>query len=206
MFNREKLANAAIEVALRKIKLKSNNNFKNSRNDRVLIGRQIRSNKVRCIDKNNDNLGVIDTFEALRLAEECSMDLIQVSKDAHGIPTCKILDYGKYKYDLSKKEKTAAKKQRESVSKVKEIKLRPSTDTNDLNIKISKAEQFLSAGHRVKITVVFKGRELSHKSLGFDTLNYFIDNLDGDIDVLNSPSMDGRILSALVSLKKAQIA
>lgn len=188
------------------LKLKQNNKFKNNNISRVPVGKYIRSQKVRCIDKNNDNIGVINTVDALRLAEESGMELVQVSKGSDDIPTCKILDYGKYKYDQSKKQKASAKKQRESLSKIKEIKLRPSTDINDLKIKSSKAEAFLSEGHKVKVTVVFRGRELSHKEVGFDTLNNFIISLGDDIDLLNAPSMDGRILSAMISLKKVQIA
>ena len=187
--------------------MRQNKKFRNS-SSRTPVGKYIKSYQVRCIDKDNNNLGVISTADALRLAADSGMELVQVSKnDDSDIPICRILDYGKYKYDQSKKQKAAAKKQRESLSKVKEIKLRPSTDVNDLKIKAGKAGAFLEDGHKVKVTVVFRGRELAHKSVGFDTLSNFIASLGDDIDLLNTPSMDGRILSAMIALKKkVQIA
>ena len=160
----------------------------------------IRARKVIVIDKDNNNIGTLSISEAIKMAQDNGLDLVQVSKVGEEIPTCRILDYGKYKYEQDKKKKMAAKKQRESLSKVKEIKLRPSTDINDLKIKAAKTEEFINEGHRVKITVVFKGRELSHREIGYETLNTFV-SLCSNAEPVSSPSIDGRILSTMLSKK-----
>jgi translation initiation factor IF-3 len=165
----------------------------------TLIGRGIFAPKVLCIDKDNNNLGVINTADALKIAQQQGLDLVQVSDGSP--PTCKIIDYGKYKYELSKKQKEAARKQREAASRVKEIKLRPSTDTNDLKIKAERAAEFLEEGHRVKITVMFKGREMAHKEIGFNTLNEFIAMVP-NLSTSDAPSIEGRILSVMCFKKK----
>ena len=168
----------------------------------IPFGRNIRANKVLCIDQDNNNLGIIDLFQALKLAENSGLDLVQVAPPIKGgVPTCKIVDLGKYRYELSKKQKALAKKQRESASKIKEIKFRPSTDINDLKIKANQAQEFLDAGDKVKITITFKGRELSYKEIGYDTLNSFL-SLISDIETISQPSMDGRFLCAII--KKSQ--
>lgn len=164
----------------------------------------IRARKVIVIDKDNNNIGAFSISEAIKMAQDSGLDLVQVSKVGEEVPTCRILDYGKYKYEQDKKKKVAAKKQRESLSKVKEIKLRPSTDLNDLKIKASKTEEFINDGHKVKVTVVFKGRELSHREIGYETLNTFI-SLCSNAEQTSSPIIDGRVLSTLLS-KKAQVA
>jgi translation initiation factor IF-3 len=117
------------------------------------------------------------------------------------VPICRIVEYGKFKYELSKKKKETAKKQRESTIKTKEIKFRPSTDENDLKTKADKVEKFLNEGDRVKITIMFRGREITHKEVGIETLNKFIDMIP-NIELINEPSMQGRILSTLVGRKK----
>lgn len=147
------------------------------KNDRVYINQSIRVPKVLCIGEQGDNLGVLDTFEALKIAQKEGLDLVQMSPPTRDRPpTCKIMDYDKYRFEMSKKQKEADKKQREQkvLSEPKEIKFRPTTDTNDLQIKAKKAEEFLSDGFKVKVSIVFKGRELSHKEVAYQTLNNFM--------------------------------
>lgn len=164
----------------------------------IPVGYKIRAREVRCIDHNNNNLGIINIKEALELAKSVELDLIQISKDA--VPVCKILDYGKYKYDLSKRNKEASKRQRENSIKVKEIKFRPSTGLNDLKIKASQAEKFIKDNNKVKISILFKGREMAHKEVGFDKLNTFVELVSG-MELITQPSMQGRMLSAMGSKK-----
>lgn len=160
----------------------------------------IRAKKVLCIDKDNNNLGVMNFSEALSLANQDELDLMQISiKD--NLPTCKILNYSKFKYEQSKKQKEVAKKQRESTAKIKEIKLRPSTSENDLRIKANKVSGFLDEGNKVKITVTFKGREISHKNLGIQTLNVFMAMLS-NITIIDQLSSEGKMLSLTCFRKK----
>lgn len=176
--------------------LKDNNHY---------VGRQIRAPKVLCIDKDNVNRGVISTYEALRLAEESGLDLVQINnggKEA-SVPTCKIINYGKFKYEITKKQKAAAKKQRESEIKTKEIKFRPTTDLNDLKIKAKHAQEFLDEGHRVKVSLLFKGRETTHQEYGIDTLNTFLDLLP-EADLLNKPSLENKEMSVLLVKRSSE--
>lgn len=165
-----------------------------------VVNRSIRAPKVLCIDKDNVNLGVISTYEALKLAEDNGLDLVQVNWNGKEPPTCKILNYGKFKYEASKKQKLAAKHQRESEIKVKEIKFRPATDLNDLRVKAKHAEDFLNEGFRVKVCLVFKGREISHQNFGMETFDIFISLLPG-AQFLNKPSMEGKEMSVILFKK-----
>jgi len=163
----------------------------------IPVGYKIRAKEVRCIDQNNDNLGVISIQEAMSIATQAGLDLVQISPTTRDdVPVCKILDYGKYKYDLSKRNKEDARRQREAAVKVKEIKLRPNTGLNDLKVKASHAEKFINSGNRVKITVVFKGRELAHKEVGYETLNTFVE-LVPNMGLTTNPFMQGRMLSVM---------
>lgn len=176
--------------------------MKKHRNNKLnhFVGRQIRAHRVLCINHNNENCGVIPISDALKMAEDNGLDLVQINNDVKN-PTCKILDYNKFRYDLSKKEKLAKKKQRESIIKIKEIKFRPTTDENDLRIKAKHAREFLDDGNKVKITIVFRGREMSYRDIGMDTLNKFIDMIEV-AQFEHDPSMNGRNLSAILSKKK----
>ena len=175
-------------------KVTANNSKKR---DFTPINHQIRNPKILCIDHENNNLGLIDTSKALEIARNNNLDLIQVSFNAKdNVPTCKILDYGKYKYTLSLNEKAAKKKQRESEIKIKEIKLRPVTQENDLKIKADKAREILSEGDKVKISIIFKGRELNYKENGFDTYDKFI-ALVPEMQIIEGPSLLGKVLFAM---------
>jgi translation initiation factor IF-3 len=177
--------------------------------DQHFVGRQIRASEVMCIDHENVNRGVISTDEALSIAKTSGLDLVQVSPGSRDkAPTCRVLDYSKYKYELSKKEKSAKKKQRENAIKIKEIKFRPVTGDHDLQIKAKQAQGFVDDGHRIKVTIVFRGREMSHKEVAIETLRSFVDMIDGAI-LTSSPSMTGRHMCAFIAkepLEKAASA
>lgn len=180
-------------------------NFKqraNTVSEKVYINNAIRAPRVLCITEDGTNIGTVETYEALRMAQASNLDLVQVSPPGGGHPpTCKILDYGKLKYDESKKRKAAEKKQREMTIEVKEIKFRPVTSTNDLLVKARKAEEFLNEGHQVKVTIVFRGRELSHKEVAFKTLDEFM-VLVPNAHMLSSASMESsKALSVLLGKK-----
>ena len=178
--------------------MSKNNRSKSKKNNRVYVNRDIRANKVRCLDKDNENIGIIPLGKAISLAEEDGLDLIQISPPHNGVPTCRITDYGKYKFDLSKKEKERAKKQRESIIKQKEIKFRPSTDANDLQTKAKMASKFIAEGCRVRVSIRFKGRELSHKFGAEERFNEFLDFMEVDVNLINEPKMDGKSMVALL--------
>ena len=172
-------------------------NSKNGKRDVTPVNRQIRAQKVLCIDHHGNNLGLIDTVKALEIAEDNDLDLVQISYNSkENVTTCKILDYGKFKYTQSLNVKSAAKKQRESEIKIKEIKLRPVTQENDLKVKAAKAQEILDDGNKVRINIVFKGRELSYKDNGYQVYNNFIALLP-DMQIIEQPSFNGRLLTAL---------
>ena len=179
----------------------SKNNNKNNKSNRVFVNRGIRAPKVRCIDQDGNNKGVIPTRDAIKLAESVGLDLVQISYAPRGeAPTCKVLDYGKYKYDLSKREKEQKRKQRESAVKVKEISFRPTTDENDLNTKARQARKFLDNGDQVKLSVRFKKNELRHSDVGFDRLNQLMDMLnDFGVKYVSEHSMSGKFISAIIT-------
>lgn len=175
--------------------------YKMSR-EKYLVGHQIRSPKVTCIDHNNQNLGLIPTYQALKIAEENNLDLVQVNNgDKNVFPTCKILNYGKFKYELSKNKKAAAKKQKESEIKIKEIKFRPTTDLNDLKLKAKHAEDFIKDNYKVKISMVFKGREVSHQEIAMETFNTFI-SFVSNVKISGTPSMEGKNFIAMIEKNK----
>ena len=170
--------------------------------ENYLVGRQIRSPKVTCIDQNNQNLGLLPTSQALKLAEENNLDLVQVHNGGKNIfPTCKILNYGKFKYELSKSKKAAAKKQKESEIKIKEIKFRPTTDVNDLKLKAKHAEEFIKDNCRVKVSMMFRGREMSHQEIAMDTFDKFLSFIES-AKISGSPSMEGKTFIAFIEKNK----
>lgn len=181
------------------------NNKKNKTN-RIFANRSIRASRVRCIDELGENRGVLNLNDAIKIAENAGLDLVQISYAKRGdIPTCKVLDYGKYKYDLSKKEKEQNRKQRESAVKLKEITFRPCTDNNDLSIKARQAKKFLNNGDQVKLSVRFKKSELRHSHVGFDRMNELLEilNSEADIKYLSKPEMSGKLISAVIVLDAA---
>lgn len=158
---------------------------------------QIRAKQVRLIDSDGSNVGVVSFVEAIRMAQGQGLDLIEINSKSSPV-VAKIDDYGKFKYDQSKKEKAIAKKQREQSSKIKEIKFRPSTGMNDLQTKAKQAVEFLEHGHKVKISILFKGRELSHKEIAYDTLDDFLAMIP-DVQIIKRPAIEGRSLSVMTA-------
>lgn len=182
----------------------ANHNHKRD-NNRVYFNNAIKAFKVRCIDHNNENIGVISKAQAISMAESEGLDLVQVSLHRDGsIPTCKIVDYGKYKYELSKRQKAQAKKQRESIVKTKEIKFRPSTGINDLRTKANKARKFIEEGCRVKIVMSFKGREMQHKHLAPAKLDLFLELLEMDVHKFEEPKFEGRLMSIMIAASRSK--
>lgn len=154
------------------------------------MNERIRSAEVRLIDENGENHGVVPTSKALAMAEEAELDLVVVSQNQEP-PVCKILNYGKYKYELEKKAKEAKKKQH--TVDVKEVKVRYKIDTHDYQVRIKNINKFISQGNKVKIVVMLRGREMQHSNLAFDLANKFMEDLVGDtIVVEKKPQLEGR--------------
>lgn len=153
------------------------------------INEEIREREVRLIDADGSQLGVVPIRKAQEIAEERKLDLVNVAPTAKP-PVCKIMDYGKYKYELAKKEKEAKKKQR--VINVKEIRLTPNIEIHDLTTKAKRANEFLGDGDKVKVSVRFRGREMGHTEIGIEVLNDFA-NLTKDHGIIEKPAkLEGR--------------
>ncbi|MGN0306346.1 MAG: translation initiation factor IF-3 [Lachnospiraceae bacterium] len=164
-----------------------------------MINEQIRDREVRVIGADGEQLGIMSLAEAMRAAEEAGLDLVKIAPTAKP-PVCKIVDYGKYRYELARKEKEAKKKQR--TIEVKEIRLSPNIDTNDLNTKINAARKFLSKGDRVKITLRFRGREMAHMANSKHILDDFAQAL-ADISVMEkAPKVEGRAMTMFLTEKR----
>ena len=153
------------------------------------VNGSIRSPKVRCIDPDGNQLGVIDTRDALVKAEDFGLDLVEVQPNADP-PVCKILDYGKYKYEAQKRANEARKKQK--IIEVKEIKFRPNIDEHDYQVKMRNVNKFLSGGDKVKVTLRFRGREMAHQELGANVLARVRDETEDIAKVEAMPKMEGR--------------
>ena len=144
---------------------------------------------VRCIDPDGEQLGVIDTYDAIRKAEDFGLDLVEVQPNADP-PVCKILDYGKFKYEAQKRANEARKKQK--TIEVKEIKFRPNIDEHDYQVKMRNVNKFLSSGDKVKVTLRFRGREMAHQEIGANVLSRVRDETDEIAKVEAMPKMEGR--------------
>lgn len=162
--------------------------------DGLRVNREIRAPEVRVIDDDGTMLGVFPPHEALRMAEDKGLDLIEIAPTAKP-PTCKITDYGKYKYEQKKKEHQARKNQ--TVIVIKEIQLRPRTDIHDLEVKMRHARRFLLEGDKVKVNLRFYGREMAHQELGMDLLKKVSTSLNDIAMVEVPPKMEGRQLFVL---------
>ena len=166
------------------------------------INRQIRAHEVRVIDENGEQRGVMRLFDACALAEEAGLDLVEVSPNANP-PVCKILDFGKYRYELEKKQRDAKKNQ--AVVKIKQIRMQPKIDKQDLETKSKFIAEFLGEGNKVKVSVRFRGRELAHTELGKVVLDKILEILseNGVLYNLDKPAfMEGKMMSMLVSPAK----
>ncbi len=156
----------------------------------TIVNRSIKAKEVRLIDDEGVNHGVVATSKALQMAEEKGLDLILVSPN-QAPPVAKILDYGKYKYEIEKRAKESRKKQH--TVDIKEVKVRYKIDVNDYNVKINSIKKFIAKGNKVKIVVMLRGREMQHNHLAYDLANRFLADLEGEkLTVEKKPSMDGR--------------
>ena len=167
--------------------------------DTLFINEQIRDREVRVIGPDGEMLGIMSAIEARKLAEEADLDLVKISPGAKP-PVCKIIDYGKFKYEKTRKEKDAKKKQH--VVEIKEIRMSPNIDTNDLQTKINAAKKFLSKGDRVKVTLRFRGREMAHMQQSAHILTGFADALADCAIVDKAPKVEGRSLTMFLAGKK----
>ena len=164
-----------------------------------MINGQIRDKEVRVIGENGDQLGIMSAKEAMKLAQEAELDLVKIAPKAQP-PVCKIIDYGKYRYELARKEKEAKKKQK--TVEVKEVRLSPNIDANDLNTKVNNAKKFISKGNKVKVTLRFRGREMAHMQQSKHILDDFAEMLADVATVEKAPKLEGRAMSMVLTEKR----
>lgn len=164
-----------------------------------MINEQIRDKEVRVVAENGDQLGVMTVQEAMKMAEDAGLDLVKIAPTAKP-PVCKIVDYGKYRYEQIRKDKEAKKKQR--VIEIKEIRLSPNIDTNDLNTKINAARKFLSKGDKVKITLRFRGREMAHMGSSKHILDDFAKEMSDIAVIEKAPKVEGRSMTMFLTEKR----
>ena len=163
-----------------------------------MINEQIRDKEILLIGEHGEKLGIMSARDALKLAQDAELDLVKIAPTAKP-PVCNIIDYGKYRYELLRKEKEAKKKQK--VIEVKEVRLSPNIDTNDLNTKTSAARKFLEKGNKVKVTLRFRGREMAHMNQSRYILDEFAQSL-ADIAVIDKPSkVEGRSMVMFLTAK-----
>ena len=162
------------------------------------INEQIKANKVQVIDEQGEKRGVMGIHDALDLAYEKKLDLVLVAPNAE-IPVCKIMNYGKYKFEQSKKEKEAKKKQK--IFEIKEIRITPNIEQHDFEFKLKNAQKFIEDGNKVKITVRFRGREMNYLKLGEQVLNNFIEELAEISTVEKKPLLEGKNMFIILAKK-----
>ena len=165
----------------------------------LFINEQIRDREIRLIGEDGSQMGVMPTREALRLAEEAGLDLVKIAPGAKP-QVCKIVDYGTYRYELARKEKEAKKKQR--IIEIKEIRMSPNIDTNDLNTKVGAAKKFITKGNKVKVTLRFRGREMAHMQTSRHILDDFAQMLSDIAVVEKAPKVEGRTMTMFLTEKR----
>jgi translation initiation factor IF-3 len=171
---------------------------RDTRGPQIRINHRIRVPEVRVVAEDGSNLGVLTTEQALRRAQEVGLDLVEVNPKASP-PVCKILDFGKYKYEEKKKQREAKKKQ--TVVEVKEIKIRPKTDDHDIEVKIRATRKFLEAGNKVKVICRFRGREIMHPQRAQMQLNLVLSRIEDIANVEQRPEMEQRTMALVVAPK-----
>ncbi len=164
-----------------------------------MINEQIRDKEVRLIGVDGEQLGIMSAREAYKLAQEAELDLVKIAPGAKP-PVCKIIDYGKYRYELARKEKEARKKQK--TVELKEVRLSPNIDTNDLNTKMNAARKFISKGNKVKVTLRFRGREMAHVQASKHILDDFAEALADIAVVEKAPKLEGRSMGMVLAEKR----
>lgn len=165
----------------------------------LMINEEIRDKEVRVIGSAGQQIGIMSAKEALALAEEEGLDLVKIAPTAQP-PVCRIVDYGKFKYEQVRKEKEAKKKQK--VTEVKEIRLSPNIDTNDLNTKMNAARKFLTKGDRVKVTLRFRGREMAHMNTSKHILDDFAQSLSDVAAIEKAPKVEGRSMTMFLTERR----
>ena len=166
----------------------------------LMINEQIRDKEVRVLSEEGEQLGVMTIQDARKLAEDAGVDLVKINPNAKP-PVCKIVDYGKFKYEQTRKEKEAKKKQK--VVEIKEIRLSPNIDTNDLNTKMNAARKFLTKGDKVKITLRFRGREMAHMANSKHILDEFAEAMADIAIIEKAPKVEGRSMTMFLSEKRS---
>ena len=159
------------------------------------VNDRIRAPEIRLIGAEGENLGVVHPAKAMDLAEEAGLDLVEISPNANP-PVCKIMDYGKFKYETQKKEAEARKKQK--IIEIKEVKFRPGTDTHDYDVKMRNVYKFLENGDKVKVTLRFRGREMAHQDLGRELLQRIAEDVKEHGKIENMPKMEGRQMVMMI--------
>lgn len=168
-------------------------------NNEAMINEQIRDREVRLIGENGEQLGIMSSREAFQKAQDAGLDLVKVAPMAKP-PVCKIVDYGKYRYEQARREKEARKKQH--IVDIKEIRMSPNIDANDLNTKVGAARKFLTKGDKVKVTIRFRGREMAHMNASRPVLDNFAKQVE-DIAFLEKPAkIEGRNMSIVLGQKR----
>ena len=168
----------------------------NSKSNELEINEQIRDKEIRLIGADGAQMGIMSPRDALKMAIDKDLDLVKVAPQAKP-PVCKILDYGKYRFEMQKKEKEAKKNQK--VVELKEIRLSLNIDTNDFNTKVNQAAKFLQQGHKLKVSIRFRGREMVHTSLGLDVHKRFAEALEGKAVIDKQPKLEGRSMMMFMS-------
>ena len=164
-----------------------------------MINEQIRDREVRVVSADGEQLGVMSSRDAMKLAREAELDLVKIAPKAQP-PVCKIIDYGKYKYEQSRREKEAKKKQK--TVEVKEVRMSPNIDANDLNTKVNNAKKFILKGNKVKVTLLFRGREMAHVQQSKHILDDFADMLKDVAQVEKPAKLEGRNMSMVLTVKR----
>lgn len=164
-----------------------------------MINEQIRDREVRLISEDGEQLGIMSSKEALKIAMEAELDLVKIAPTAKP-PVCKIIDYGKYKYEQTRKEKEAKKKQK--TVEIKEVRLSPNIETNDLNTKVNNAKKFIAKGNKVKVTLRFRGREMAHMQQSKHILDDFAELLADVAVIEKAAKLEGRNMSMVLTEKR----
>lgn len=165
----------------------------------LMINEQIRDREVRVIGEEGQQLGVMSPKEAMKLAKEANVDLVKIAPSANP-PVCKLVNYGKYRYELARKEKEAKKKQK--TIEIKEVRLSPNIDVNDLNTKSNSARKFIEKGNKVKVTLRFRGREMAHIDSSKHILEEFAEKLSDIAVVEKAPKLEGRSMMMFLTEKR----
>lgn len=163
-----------------------------------MINEEIRDPEVRLIDENGGQLGIVDIRSAQRLADERELDLVKISPNSNP-PVCKLMDYGKYRFETSKREKEQRKNQK--IIELKEIRLSATIDVRDMEIKAKQCVKFLAEGNKAKVSIRFRGRQITHNEIGLDVMNRFFEMLDEGVIKERPPKMEGRIMFMILAPK-----